>query len=209
MWLFLVTSESLSHLLGFFWLAVNKVQLSLGTWLVSMPSMTSSILVQQQCVWGLGECIPAFLLFPPFFFWRSHLLALHQRLPGTPPPPPTKGLEQSSSSCIVCTQRADVMPADVIVCFVGSPWKPGRWGACRWCQRRMRCRRKVHFACSSPGKPPSSKKPNQNKTPPPKRNGGGEKWCLKKPAIEQGRHELPSLKKWLLPPRSDPFPNLF
>jgi len=51
-----------------------------------------------------------------FFFWRSHLLALHQRLSGTPPP--TKGLTQSSSSCIVCAQRADVMPADVIVCFV-------------------------------------------------------------------------------------------
>lgn len=169
-----------------------------------MLSMTSSIPVQQQYAWGGGEHIPAFLLFPAFFFQMSHLLALHQWLPGALLPP-TKGLAQSSSSCIVCTQRTDVMPADVIVCFMGSPWKLGRWRACCWCQCRMRCRKKVHFACSSSVKPPSSKKKKIEKSK------GREmgKWSLKKPAIEQGRHELPSLKNWLLPPSSDPFPNPF
>lgn len=115
---------------GFFWLAVNKVQLSLSAWLVSMPSVTSSVLVQQQRACGGGGRHPCISPLSACFFRRSHLLALHQRLPGTPPPP-SKGPAQSGGSCIVCAQRADVMPADVIVCFVGSPWRPGRWGACR------------------------------------------------------------------------------
>lgn len=65
--------------------------------------------------------------FPPIRQMEGpcHLLALHHWLPEHSC---AKGLKQSSS-CIVCTQRADIMPTDVIVCLCVTAMATGQVGS--------------------------------------------------------------------------------
>lgn len=66
--------------------------------------------------------------FPPIRQMEGHATCQHYII-GSPEHSCTKGLKQSSSSCIVCTQRADIMPTDVIVCLCVTAMATGQVGS--------------------------------------------------------------------------------